>query len=240
MRNFKLVAGRTVFAGLIAIVAGCAQAPVRVALEPEVLLREACGPNRDIRSVKGSVWLKVSSKEVSGQFPASVEATAPDALVMEVTNLVGGREALITVSGKRYTIEVPNRRDKSQSGARSWGGIPLEWATELFLGRLPCPGPEALGESAVRLAEAGVLEVDVPANLSREAQRFVYRFAGRSGDRAGRPVVESLRWERKSPPVLNVDFTFGDPDDSGSPRKWEARSSQGEIKVRWRERELSR
>ncbi|MCM2322567.1 MAG: hypothetical protein NDJ90_04835 [Oligoflexia bacterium] len=231
---------RTLLPGvfLAVVLLGCAHAPVAVKKAgPDEQLRSICEVGRELQKARGTVWLKVSSKEVSGQFPATIEISAPDALVMEVTNLLGGREALITIRGKQYTVDVPPKKGRSQAGTRTWGGIPLEWAAELFLGRFPCPPSDAIADSAIRWTDERTLEVDVPPNLSREAQRFVYRVQTQ-GDRLW---PEALHWERKNPPKLEVDFTFANPEsDTHSPRRWEAKSPQGEVKVRWKDRQLPR
>lgn len=219
---------------LILLASGCAQVPVSRDVEPSALLREACAPGSEIQKASGSIWMKAASQEASGQFPATVEAVSPDRVRMEITNLLGGTEAIILVQGREYRIEVPGKPEKTEKGAHTWGGIPLEWATELFLGRIPCPptGPEkrlSIG------SEPGELVVSVPASLHGAEEAYVYRFRRW----AGRPWPESLRWERKSAPPVAVEFKFDDPEEkTRSPRKWEAKSPRGEVKVRWKDREL--
>lgn len=215
----------------------CAHSPISRERDPAELLQAACSPGAGVREVKGSVWMKAVSREASGQFPATVLATAPDRLQMEVTNLLGGTEALISVQGKDYSVRVPNQKGRDRKGVHSWGGIPLRWATDLFLGRVPCPSGTDSGTRKLVVSESGELSVEVPASLEGDAQFFTYRF--RSW--AGQPWAEALSWERKGAFPVRVDFKFEDPEDkTGSPKKWEAKSSTGEVKVRWKDREMLR
>ncbi len=223
---------------LAEILFGCAPKAVRVAQDPADLLAQACKPARDVTEARGSVWLKARSKEASGQFPANVKAKG-DHLELEVTNLLGGTEAWIRVDGKKYEIRVPANGAKSkprvETGANSWGGIPLRWSSELFLGRIPCPNATQLKGAKLAVEENGQLTVETPSSLDFEAERFVYRF--RSW--AGAPWAESLHWERRGTSPVAIHFTFDQPDDkSASPLKWEAQSGQGEVKVRWKDRQI--
>jgi hypothetical protein len=165
-----------------------------------------------------------------------VEAEAPDHVILEITNLLGSREATIQVNQGAYTIDVPDKQGggaRRTSGLGSWGGIPLRWASELFLGRIPCPSKSK--ELRLEVSEAGEL---IAVDSTRQ-ERFVYRFR----QWAGRAWPESLHWEqmaRTGPSMASVDFKFDDPDDkTGTPKKWEAKSSRGEVKLRWRDLEIS-
>jgi hypothetical protein len=220
------------------VLTGCGHGPVKPELEPRALLGLACQPGMQVSSVKGSVWLKAVSKEASGQFPAMVDASSPEKLKMEVTNLVGGTEAIITVDGRHYRIEVPNHKERTEQGEQYWGGIPLQWANALFLGRIPCPDAGLSKDAVFSMSAQGELVVETPETLARLPEKYVYRF--RQLD--GHFWPEALHWERKgiaaSAPIV-VDFKFDDPETKTmSPKKWEAKGSQGEVKVRWRDRQV--
>lgn len=190
--------------------------------------------------------MRLESKEAKGQFPATIEARKPDQVQIEVTNLLGGREALIEVKQGKFSVDVPQKEGGTRhgEGEGSWGGIPLRWASRLFLGQIPCP--IEIEESKIRL------ERNPDGDLIAETQfeRFVYRF--RSW--AGKAWPESLHWERKEiqPKKKSfgaaaeavgavVDFKFDAPEDqTGSPKRWEAKSSKGEVKLRWREMRIVR
>lgn len=173
--------------------------------------------------------MNVKSADSSGQFPAEV-LVKPEVLRLEVTNLVGGREALIQVEGGKYTVE---REGKVLKGRRSWGGIPLEWAQTVFQGRVPCPRDLNLdGKGSLRMTKTPEGELMVET-INHE--KFTYRF--RSW--AGSPWPEFVRWEatQGSQPV-QVEFSFQEPDDkTGVAKIWLAKSAQGEVKVRWKDRE---
>lgn len=220
---------------LSAALSGCAHAPAGRDADPRALLHQACLPGSKVVSAKGHIWMKAASKDASGKFPANVEAKAPGSLRMEATNLLGGTEAIITVDGQEYSVQVPKQAGRSEKGSRAWAGIPLEWATDLFLGRIPCPASASERELTLTKTAEGDLLVEMPASLDRDAQLFRYRF----GWVEGKPWPQSLHWERKSLPPLSVDFKFHDPEDKTlSPTRWEAKSAQGEVKVSWREREV--
>ena len=224
-----------------ALLPGCATVKSSLKSNPDHLLRQACAAGEAIRSVEGSVWMKASSKEASGQFPAEVKVSRePRLLRMEVANLVGGREALITVEGERYSIDVPEkkaRKAQKESGQGTWGGIPLRWAPDLFLGQVPCPSTAQLQGASRTVDGEGNLRVETRPSTEGAAEVFEYRFRDFAGDR----WPASLVWERTGPFVKRVEFKFDDLEDyTHSPRRWEAKSPEGEVKVRWKERQVVR
>ena len=138
----------------------------------------------------------------------------------------------------QYKIEVPNRKDRSEKGQISWAGIPLQWANALFVGRIPCPETAAMDHASTSVGKKGELIVETGATVGREPEKFIYHFRTFEGVH----WAESLHWERKgiadTAPVV-VDFRFDDPEaKTHSPKKWEAKGSQGEVKVRWRDRQI--
>lgn len=225
---------------VLVFLSNCATLSSQKKSDPAYWLSRACEPGRTVQKVTGSVWLKAQSKEASGQFPASVEALAPDSLRMEVTNLVGGTEALITVSRDEFTIETPGKKKaapQTQKGYGSWGGIPLRWANDLFLGKIPCPSATSFGTlRPERIGEDGV-KVEVPESLGLAPETFEYHFRVWAGE----AWPDSLLWSRQGAMPVRVEFKFDDPEDiTRSPKKWEAKSERGEVKVRWRDRNVSR
>jgi hypothetical protein len=219
------------------ILTGCSHGPPSGELgDPKLLIADACEPGSHSQSVKGSIWMKAKSKDASGQFPANVVAKAPSTLTLEVVNLIGGTQAIISVEGKNYTITVPDKsgQNKKREGRDSWGGIPLNWASDLFLGRIPCPSEASLSNARLSVSPEHELVVEVADASSPE--KFVYAFR----KWGGKAWPERLHWERTGTLQAAVDFKFDDPEDrTHSPRKWEAKSSQGEVKVRWRDREAT-
>ncbi len=236
----------SVTSSLLVLFAGCAglqRSPLQ-GKDPNALFTSACATwGMGLQKVSGSVWLKARSNETSGQFPAVVSVLSPGELHMEVTNLLGGTEAILEVKNGKYTLKGgQSKKSVTQEGAGYWAGIPLEWATALFLGRVPCPSLEASKSARFALSEKGdELRVELPAQSGRAAETFAYRFR----DWGGKLWPEALRWERNPKAgtntlegVTSVEFKFDDPEEgSGSPKRWEAVSAQGEIKVRWRDRQ---
>jgi len=181
--------------------------------------------------------MTVNSKEGSGRFPALVNATYPDQLQMEVQNLFGGSEAFIRVHGNSYDVRDAKKQETREAGVENWRGIPLEWAPLLFVGRIPCPPEDVLKGAQLSVGGEGDLTILTKGTAARAPETFVYQFKVWNGQ----PWPEQLHWEKRSvSQALAVDFRFDDPEeDTGSPKKWEARSSRGEVKVRWRDREVS-
>jgi hypothetical protein len=132
-----------------------------------------------------------------------------------------------------------------KSGVRevvgTWGGIPLRWATTLFSGRLPCPALSP--DWSVAWEKDSVL---VARRTRGEAVGEWFRFQIKSW--GGRPWVEVLEWSagegpRARPPAAGVSalrIELRDPDlKTGRAKRWEAKSSQGEVTIRWKDREGS-
>ena len=215
----------------LGLLAGCSGARPRRYTDPKLLVTAACSPGATTKQVAGKVWIKAKSKDASGQFPALVVAKEPDSLTLDVTNLLGASQAIIRVDGTKYIITRP--KGQAESGSDSWGGIPLRWATSLFLGRVPCPPTGALAQARTSISDTDELRIETTAALEREPEIFVFRFR----ELGGQPWPEALHWERGGPVPVSVDFKFEDPEDGTlSPRKWEAKSALGEVKALWKER----
>ncbi len=200
------------------------------------LFEYACTPGKGIHTAGGRIAAKVSSSDFSGQFLAQVLADSDGHLKLDVTNPLGGTQVLIQVNQGNYEIiNYADRDQKPQIGKDYWGGIPLKWASSLFLGRIPCPP----SDSSLRLhlgAEGELIATWSDFNGS-DRQRFVYRF--RQSNQT--PWPSSLSWTRDAKNSSQVDFEFESPEETTrSPEKWEARSSQGQVKVKWRTREITR
>lgn len=124
----------------------------------------------------------------------------------------------------QYNVEVPGHPEKNRTGQESWGGIPLVWATDLFLGKVPCPSPEDRSKIKIGQTTTGDLMV------ADADEVFVYHF------NPGSTWPETVHWKKG---VVTVDFRFDEIDPkTNSPMKWEAVSADGEVKTRWRDREL--
>jgi len=222
-----------------AFLANCARAPLQPELSPEVLRDAACAPSAKVKSVEGTIWMNAKSADATGRFPAQVSAKENGPLRIEVTNLLGGTEAIITVDGLKYQIDTPEKKNGKktvESGFGSWGGIPLSWAKTLFLGRIPCPPAGGASQEKLSMLPDGRLRIDVPASMAGAAQTFVFHFRRW----LGQPWPDALEWEQRGALGAKVTFNFDDPEDrTAAPRKWEAKSDRGEVKVRWRDRSVN-
>ena len=214
--------------------AGCASG--RIHREPEEVKRiftEMCSPAATVREVKGSAWVKVSTTEESGQFPAQFHATAPSALDIEATNLVGSVEAYIHIQDDHYTIKWTGKESVEEEGTGSWRGIPLQAAVDLFLGRFPCPPLDAPEVKLTSLDNGDVSALVAYPSSPPVTERFEYRFKSWGG----KAWPENLKWKKDGPEPEEVEFAFEAPDDAtSSPTRVVAHSPLGEVKIRWKER----
>ncbi|MGE0616990.1 MAG: hypothetical protein AB7P04_15270 [Bacteriovoracia bacterium] len=212
------------FACGLLLLSGCAHTPLKEQGNAQLLFERACEPGRQLKSASGQLWIQASSPEASGKFPASAKAVVPGQLDMEVTNLLGGTEAHIRVRGNVFELNVPKEPERSRRGQDHWGGIPLRWATDLFIGRVPCPPAGAKTKLEADGADGLVAEY--------EGERFVYRFR----EYAGKAWPERLEWVDTATGRA-VKFEFFNPEpETRSPLQWEAISELGQVKTRWRSR----
>jgi hypothetical protein len=188
-----------------------------------------------IQQAGGVAWMKAKSPDASGQFPASIQAKAPSSLKLEVQQPFGGTAAVLTIEGSDLQIEVPGKPERGRRERETWAGIPLRWAPGLFLGKIPCPDSNSLGQASLSINADDELIVSMPSDASGKPARFIYRFDERKD---GRFWAKFLHWESGN---AAVDFEFDDPEaETLSPLKWQAKSKQGEVKIRWRDREIVR
>ncbi|MFZ9595787.1 MAG: hypothetical protein ACO3A2_06875 [Bdellovibrionia bacterium] len=193
----------------------------------------ACHRPIPITQATGTLWLKMQSSSVSGQFYAQAFSKAPDVLKLEITNFLGGTEALITARDQHFEIMRGSQRSRSMFNSNTWAGIPLSWSIDLILGRIPCPSIDQ-GEWVLEQKDAMTLVIEQRPG-SPGSQVFEYHFAGLQD----RLWPESLRWYRPHSSEPPVSFSFSHPEPSTfSPLHWEARTSQGVLQVRWRERQI--
>lgn len=205
---------------------GCAQrSPSPDNSSAEAVIAEICSIGGGLKSAKGVAWIKAESKEARGRFPSNVLAENGNHLTLEVTNLLGGREALIQIDSSGMSIDSPKLKSRS---AQTWGGIPLRFASVLFLGRIPCPAPQSMSGAQVTRSAADRIRI--------ESREEAFEFQLRT--HAGRPWPQALSWESKASGSARVSFVFSDPEEySRSPKKWEATSPGGSVQVSWRERQ---
>jgi hypothetical protein len=204
--------------------------------DPSEILAQICSVGAGIEQASGVVQIRAKSPEASGQFPASVLVKSLGRILdLEVTNPLGGTEAKIHVEGTQYKIEAGRgKTTRQEKGMGTWGGIPLHFAVDLFLGRVPCPRQQEL---KITVEPDHFLVVRVPASLSSGEEIFRY---GLESSYRGQPAwAKSLEWKRSGIEQSGVQFLFFAPEESTrSPTRWEALSDRGEVKAKWREREI--
>jgi hypothetical protein len=200
--------------------------------DPQFLLKSVCESGQGVRSILGSVRMSLQSPEASGKFSASIEVSSdPPHLRLEAMHPLGGTEAVITIDGDRYTVQ-SKENEPPRKGSGSWNGIPILWAHELFLGKLPCPTVKGGGRLHLSVTDGDELVVEIKKGDVR-LERYVYLM----GRFRQKPWPTWLRWETGN---RQVEFRFSDPEErTRSPLQWEAKSSSGEVKVYWRDREVA-
>lgn len=226
---------RTVRGFLVAIwcfaLAGCATFPPQAerSLSAKEMIERLCSARNDIQSSTGSLWIQARTPEASGQFPASVKAARSGDVDLEIVDLIGGKVATLTVRGESFDLKHAQDPSRSFSGNGEWNAIPVRWLNQVFLGRVPCP-------TSAEIRRAEFLQIDsehVEARLPKN-DRVIYRYA-----MSGAILwVKEIDWLIHGQRVL---FTFDDVEfGSGAPLKWTVKSSLGEIKARWKQRDLVR
>lgn len=237
-----LLAG--VFSGLVL---SCATAPqLTRTYAPSELYSAVCEAGAQLQSAEGEIALRMRSDDLSGRFSAQVRVWAPESMRLEVTNLFGGTEAVISIRRNRYEI-IRYREGESHEERKvsNWGGIPLILAYDLFLGKFPCPklpseGPNGSPNTSnekntrLRIEPNGNLVIEVRDRNESVTQEFIYSFI----EYKDKPWPSSLHWTRREDKKsIFVNFQFDDPEkETLSPLKWEAQTATHEIKVRWKER----
>ncbi|MBS1963063.1 MAG: hypothetical protein JST04_12670 [Bdellovibrionales bacterium] len=223
---------------------GCASAPKFPELSDRELMSAAC-PAMGSKKVTGSIWTKIESKEMSGQFPATVLAEYPTKLAVEVTNLIGSPQAWLTIeNGKtelKFTAENEKEYGRAPRARDVLGGLPLELAPRLFAGGVPCPSDDKNQDIRVKKTDDGldVVALDLRTHI---ATHYVYDFERV----AGKPWVREVQWEKLArggrPGAKSnlVTLVREDPADSDlAPKRWSASSSRGQIHVRWKDRTVT-
>jgi hypothetical protein len=239
MKN-KIIPSGIRFIVLCTVFSGVACSTARYTRSPDYsskdLLRFACSVGEKVRSAQGRIFVKVNSKDDSGQFPAQVRVDDQGMLKLEVSNPLGGPVAWVTVSQGHYEVtDFRAGKPTKESGDKYWSGVPLEWAPSLLLGRVPCPHLE--DSLRFEAGKEGELIVTAPKAAQKPEERFVFRFSQWNSS----PWPSALQWSQVEVPGSRVDFTFESPEkETGSPEKWDAQSSRGQVKIKWRSREVTR
>lgn len=183
-------------------------------------------PHATEQVVSGSVYLRARSFEdstQSGQFSADVRASRADGLRLQILNPLGGREAEIRVTPEAVWIN--GKRSLGEKTSASWGGIPLRYALELFLGIPPCP----------KLAESAEISVEDTDTLVARSGSETYRYRVKRWVNGYYPSW--VQWQPQTGAA--IEFLFEDVDSAAHyAKKWEAKGASGEVKVKWRERRL--
>ncbi len=230
------------FVFLAVLISGCATAPKRGEFTDRELLASAC-PVLAPKKITGSVWTKIESNEMSGQFPATVLVEYPRKLAVEVTNLIGSPQAWLTIEGGKTELKFTAENEKEYGRAPRardvLGGLPLELAPRLFAGGVPCPSDDKNQDIRVKQTDEGALEIVALDLRTRASTRYVYFFT----KVAARPWVREADYEklaRRGPPSAKsnlIKIIREEPSDpDGAPKRWSASSSHGEIRVRWKDR----
>jgi hypothetical protein len=177
--------------------------------------------------------MKAKSPEAKGQFPAEVRASANGKMELEVTNLLGGTEAWIQVEGTKVEVRKNQTGPLIQSASGAWGGIPLRWASQLFLGRVPCVSEKDILKSDLRRVDHDKIEIQLKSG-SKILESFFYQYIGIDG----KAVPVRLIWKRMNLEPLEIDFHWDYAgSETGLARQWSAVSALGEVKLRWKQRE---
>jgi hypothetical protein len=209
---------------LFAFTLGCAHAPRLSERDARALFEEICRAPVFASEVSGEVWITAQTPDAHGSFPAVVRTALSPArtLNLEVTNLLGGTVARVQLDEEGLRVFQKGRM--RESARETYAGIPLRFGVDLFLGRRPCP--QGI-EPRLRIEGERLF-----ADLSGESFEYGFRSYGKAH------WVDSVAWVRGA---NRVEFVFDRPEDpSGAPLEWLTKSSQGEVRVRWKRRNVLR
>ena len=203
------------------LISGCAHTPPLAGKDLTGLFSEICA--RPAAEITGEVWVVATSPEATGRFPATVRvASSPvPALDLEVTNLLGGTVARVQLDAEGLRVF---REGRMEASAReNYAGIPLRFGVDLFLGARPCPNEKP----RLRVEEERLI-----AETKDESFEYGFRPHG------AKLWVDQVIWIRGG---NRVEFAFDRPEDpTGAPQEWQAKSERGEVRVRWKRRDLAR
>lgn len=221
--NSRRLGAALCLATAIAWLSGCSTAPVkRIQGDPKLYYSRLCPfPRAQNLSVSGDLAIQIQTSRLQGRFSATARADAND-LDLEITHLFGGRLAYLGLRGPRYSIDVPMRKEKREGQGGSWAGIPMDWAKDLFLGRVPCRPVSEVQELA--WDDSGRLVADAfTYELEQTPQKtWVKRLTTRSKD--ADPIVAE----------------FGEPQESfGAFPSWSVDSKEGSVRFRWTQRNVA-
>ena len=191
-------------------------------------LLKACEAGKDYTRVKGSLWAKIKSKKDELQFPATIKVENHQ-MVMEVTNLVGGREALIKIDGELFEVLSDSRPTLNQKGKGSWNQIPVNWAFKAFLGQPPCVDELAAAKINKERSKDGVIAVSLGGEV------WLYELESNGGSEH---IVRLTRESQDRIKKLEIFFERFDAAN-GTPLSFRAVSDEGELKIRWKDRVLN-
>jgi hypothetical protein len=214
------------------IFSSCASAP-RVRqhskMSPNEVLRKTCLIGSRIVQVKGDAWMKIKSEDKSsrnGQFPASIASQPNGNLRIEVTNPIGGTEAIIDWSDAEFSMKIRDRKPEVRKigTGSAWSGVPLRFGRTLLMGRIVCPTADALAQGKTSWKEDLLF-----FESTEETFEYLYEL--------GQPEFfpSQVVWTRKtSQGSVAVMFRLERPDSqTQSPMTWEAKSKGEELKFKW-------
>ncbi|MCM0604595.1 MAG: hypothetical protein KA715_00735 [Xanthomonadaceae bacterium] len=190
-------------------------------------LKQACKLGKEFTSVKGSLWAKIKSKKEELQFPATIRV-ANKQLVLEITNLVGGREAVIRIDDELFSVLSDSRPGLNQKGKGTWNMIPVSWAFKAFLGQPPCLDEIATAHINREKSVHGAIALNFAGEI------WIYELES-TGTRER--IIKLTRESKDSVKKLEIEFERFDVSN-GTPLSFRAASEEGELKIRWKERTI--
>lgn len=220
---------------LLSLFASCAGKSVKQSdlPSPENAFGQVCKSPKKYHGLEGSIWIQTRSKGVSGQFPADVVWKNSGPILITITNPLGGKEAVVELKSSEFKVSkyAANGKMKTvQRGKTHWSGIPLRFAESLFTGQYPCPSslPQQMNwreNTLVVLDGADTYEYNAEWTKADSSQN--------------ENLVQKIVWKTqdKSTDPLTIEFRDPDSEFFGQAKRWTAKSEQGEIHLRWKNRE---
>jgi len=218
-----------VFLALLFVV-GCASTPKtnqeKISIvEAQAWLTRYCSKPID-HEMAGSLVMKANTKEIKGQYPASLHFDANGPFQLEVTNIIGGTMVSIQGDPTQISIQVPSKPKFNRAGVTSYMGIETPILRQLLHGDLPCPTADFRKKMTVEGSKIVLSSENWKWNFERSTPE--------SGDVPVKVTLVSPAGE----PDSGIEMTVEDWDRTKNyAKKVAVKTPEGELKWSWRSRE---
>lgn len=190
---------------------------------------ELClGQSTTLKEISGSIWVKIESKNGSGQFPANVLINE-QSVIIEITDLLGGTQGVLSIENGKYSYEGRGGETsfvRQTLRSQLLAGLKASEFKALFFNKLPCSAEKVSSISIVSDDDSEVQFI----GKNNHVDRFMIK---KWGDRFLPEKFTKLGMNEK------IVFNFSNFEDPhGLPKNVKVESNVGVIQLRWRDRKV--